>query len=148
MKNNKGITLIIVIMTVVLLAILAGLLVADGKDTYQESQVIKFEAYMKVIQKKVDLIIEEYGNDLNFGSSLTDEQKDKLSTIINDNPQISTRNVNEEKLRYFSSNDIENDLELSDIEDEIIINFANRDVISLNGVEKDNVMHYVEYTLY
>ena len=48
-----------VIMTVILLAILAGLALKNGMDTFESSKVVKFESYMKVIQKEVDIILEE-----------------------------------------------------------------------------------------
>lgn len=153
MKNDRGITLTIVIMTVIMLIIIAGLAITNGINTYQDTEIIKFQTYMKAIQKKVDLIIEERVYDdstyyTKIGKSLTDEQKNKLQTIIDSNSKIETRDVDEEKLRYFSSADIEKIFELEGIEDEIIVNFAKREIISLNGVEKDGVMHYVEQTLY
>ena len=148
MKNNKGITLIIVIMTVVLLAILAGLIAVNSVDTYGNSRVVHFKTYMEVIQKKVDLLVEENNGYTNLGTPLTNEQKNILQTIINNNSEIATRDVNDPNLRYFASSDIEREFELSNINDDIVVNFSNRDVISLNGVEKDNVMHYVDYTLY
>ena len=55
---------------------------------------------------------------------------------------ISTEDPSAETLRYFSSNDINEDFELSDIRGEFVINFANREVISLDGAEKNNVMYY------
>ena len=62
MRNNKGVTLIIVIMTILLLAIMAGLIVVNSTDTYKNSKVVQFEINMKSIQKKVDLILEENNN--------------------------------------------------------------------------------------
>lgn len=52
MKNDRGVTLTIVIITVLLLVILAGLIINYSRKTYQGSQVIKFQTYMKVLQKK------------------------------------------------------------------------------------------------
>ncbi len=152
MKNNKGVTLIIVIITVVLLTIIAGLAITYGIDTYNNTKVMKFQAYMKAIQKKVDIVIEEnvgiegYYNSL--GQALTDEQRTKLQTIISSNSKIETKEVNSEKLRYFSESEIKKQFDLENVNDDIIVNFANREIISLNGVEKDNVMHYVEATTY
>ena len=147
MKNNKGITLIMVIMTVILLAILAGLALKNGMDTFESSKVVKFESYMKVIQKEVDIILEEGTDYMNLGQALTSEHKQKLQAILS-NEFVETNSVEEPKLRYFSSSDIENVFNIKDVEDEIVVNFANREVISLNGVEKNGVMHYVEYGLH
>jgi len=144
MKSNKGITLIIVIMTVVLLTILMGLVITSSIDTYNKSKFLSFETNMKLIQKKVDMALEERIDYKTLGHSLNEEKKAKLATIIaNDsNDMISTEDPSAETLRYFSSNDINEDFELSDIRGEFVINFANREVISLDGAEKNNVMYY------
>ena len=144
MKSNKGITLIIVIMTVVLLTILMGLVITSSIDTYNKSKFLSFETNMKLIQKKVDMALEERIDYKTLGNSLNEEQKAKLATIIanDNNNMISTEDPSAETLRYFSSNDINEDFELSDIRGEFVINFANREVISLDGAEKDNVMYY------
>lgn len=144
MKSNKGITLIIVIMTVVLLTILMGLVITSSIDTYNKSKFISFETNMKLIQKKVDMALEERIDYKTLGHSLNEEQKAKLATIIanDNNDMISTEDPSAETLRYFSSNDINEDFELSDIRGEFVINFANREVISLDGAEKNNVMYY------
>lgn len=144
MKNNKGITLIIVIMTVILLTILMALVITSSIDTYYSSKFVSFETNIKLIQKKVDMALEERIDYETLGQPLNDEQKAKLAEIIanDNNNMISTEDPTAETLRYFSSNDIKEDFELSDIRGEFVINFANREVISLEGAEKDNVMYY------
>ena len=144
MKNNNGITLIIVIMTVILLTILMGLIITSSIDTYYSSKFVSFETNIKLIQKKVDMALEERIDYETLGQALNDEQKAKLAEIIanDNNNMISTEDLTAETLRYFSSNDIKEDFELSDIRGEFVINFANREVISLEGAEKDNVMYY------
>ena len=142
MEKNKGITLITLIMTVIILLIIAGLPINYGINTYKSSKVMKFETYMKILQKKVDIMIEEGIDYTTVGTALTNGQKDRLQAIM---PTIDT---SEPQLRYFSSDNIEEVFDVPEVYDEIVINFANRDVISLNGVEKNGVMHYVEYTLH
>ncbi len=142
MEKNKGITLITLIMTVIILLIIAGLSINYGINTYKSSKVMKFETYMKILQKKVDIMIEEGIDYTTVGTALTNGQKDRLQAIM---PTIDT---SEPQLRYFSSDNIEEVFDVPEVYDEIVINFANRDVISLNGVEKNGVMHYVEYTLH
>lgn len=80
MKNEKGITLVIVIITVIVLAIIAGLIIANGTDTFKNSKVAKFETYMKMLQKKVDIILEEGTDYMNLGQALTSETKSRLRT--------------------------------------------------------------------
>lgn len=147
MKNKKGITLTAVIITVVFLLIIVGLVVTYSLDNYNNAKVIKFDTYMRAIQKKVDLILEEGIDYSTIGLTLSEDTKSNLQTIINSNNNIRTRNVDEPKLRYFSQSDIEEIFGLSGISDEVIVNFANRDVISINGVEKEGTTYYTIYTL-
>ena len=150
MKNNKGITLIILLCTVIVLLIITGLVLYNGMETYKRSIVVKFETYMKVIQKKVDLMIQENYDIATLGSELTQSQRNTLQEIINNDTSnyIQTDDVNNSKIRYFSSSDINSIFDIPDVNDDIAVNFSNREVISLNGVEKDGVMHYVEYGLH
>lgn len=146
MKNNEGITLVAVILTVIILVMLAGVIAIEIGDTYEKSSVVQFIAYMKMIQKKVDFYVEEGVNCENLGRSLTLENKSNLQNIIDLDYQnlISTSDVNSTKLRYFNSTDIYKYFDIADINDEIIVNFENREIISLTGVEKDGEKYYVE----
>ena len=71
-----------------------------------------------------------------------------IAIFISSNNSIYTQDLNTAKLRYFSASDIKTIFEIQDVTDEVVVNFANRDVISLNGVDKDGVMHYVDYTIH
>ena len=121
-----------------------GLVITSSIDTYNKSKFLSFETNMKLIQKKVDMALEERIDYETLGQPLNDEQRSRLATIIanDNNNMISTEDPSAETLRYFSSNDINEDFELSDIRGEFVINFANREVISLDGAEKNNVMYY------
>ena len=146
MKNNKGITLMMVIFTVMLLFILGGLILTNSIDTWKHSKVVKFKTNMQVLQKKVDIILESGINYSTLGASLDNTVKTKLQTIIESdtNNYIETSNVDATTLRYFSAEDIKNVFDIDGVQDEFVINFANREIISLNGVEQDGVKYYVE----
>lgn len=146
MKDNKGITLIAVILTVIILSLLAGVIVFNVNKTYENSSIMQFTSYMKMIQKKVDFYVEEETNYETLGKTLSSSDKTRLQDIINKDTKnlISTNDVNSTELRYFNSDDIYKYFEISNINDEIVVNFENREVISLNGVEKDGNKYYVE----
>jgi len=151
MKNNKGITLVTVIATVVLLVIISGLSVYYGIDTYKASKVAKFETYMRAIQKKVDILMEEEVDYTTIGSPISEQNITKLQQIIEQDYYVETTEedlAETEYLRYFSSADISTYFEIDNTGDEIVVNFANREIISLNGIEKDGIMHYVEVGLH
>ena len=148
MKSEKGVTLIMAVMTVLLLTILVGLLVTNGMQTYKKSKVMNFQTYMKAIQKEVDVMVEEQTDYTTIGSALTDEQLAKIQTIVKAGGCYTKEtDLANAKWRYFSSSDIAELFDISDVSDDIVVNFANRDIVSLNGIEKDGVTHYSEYTL-
>lgn len=146
MNKDNGITLMMVILTVIIMLILVGILVSGMENTYENSKVMKFTSYLKIIQKKIDLYVEDGTNIETLGENLDAGNKAKLQDILNkdSNNLIETRNVNNGKIRYFDSSDIYEYFDIADINDEIVVNFENREVISLNGVEKDGRMYYVE----
>ena len=148
MKSEKGVTLIIAVMTVLLLTILVGLLVTNGMQTYRNSKVIKFQTYMKAIQKEVDVMVEEQTDYTTVGAALTDAQLAKIQTIVKAGGCYTKEaDLANAKWRYFSTYDISTLFGISNVSDDIVVNFANRDVVSLKGIEKDGVTHYSEYTL-
>ena len=146
-KNQRGITLIGLIITIVLMLILTAVAINVGVGDIDYSKRIRFMSYMQAIQKKVDYIT-EYENYENYGDALTSEQKTKLTTILsNENDTFITNDVNSVTLKYFNSQKIASQLELDNIDDEIIVNFATREVISLNGIEYEDNIYYTQYNL-
>ena len=145
MKNNKGITLIVIMITVVVLAMLTGVIVTSVGNTYENSRAVQFSSYMQMIQKQVDIYVEEGTDYETLGRALNTEMQERLYTILESDIRglIDTTDVTSDKIRYFSSSDIDEDFGISEINDEVVVNFANREVISLNGVEKGGYTYYV-----
>lgn len=145
MKENSGITLIVLILIVVILSLLGTIIIKTVTNTYENTKILQFTSYMKAIQKKVDFYLEDGTDIKTLGKVLNSADKGKLQTIINENSgNIKTTNVNSDQIRYFNSDDIYKYFDLADIKDDIVVNFANREVISLNGVEKNDRQYYVE----
>ena len=145
---NKGITLVSLIITIIILIILATVGTYTGLETYEQAKVTKFVANMQAIQQKVDLIVKEQNVLTRYGIALTTEQKDQLNAIISNQPSaLMTSSGNSESLRYFNKGLLKSQLELDNIDDDIIVNFQNREVISLNGVEYEEEMYYTQYNL-
>lgn len=144
--NQKGITLITVIVTVVLMVILAGVTIEIGTENIDKSKAVSFISYMQAIQAKVDVIAKN-GNYLDYGEILLNSNKSKLETILSNGNENFLTTSDSEYLRYFDINHIKLDLELENIDDEIIVDFNTREVISLNGIEYEGEMYYTQYNL-
>ena len=135
------------VLTIVVLLILAAFTINTGKETIEFSRKTKIMAYMQLIQKKVDSISQS-GNYNELGQSVlafTNDKINNLNTIINE--ENLTTNTTSETLRYFNSNTLKEQLEVDEVDDEIVVDFATREVISLNGVKYDGKMYYSQYNL-
>ena len=144
MGNSKGITLIMAVMTVLIIAIIAGVSITVGVNTYRNAQIVEFEITMSIIQKKVDIIVEEGEDIIKYGSSPNAMDIDKLNEIISEKNGTYIKTEPEElednafggknTIRKFRPLNIKNVFGV-DTDSEFLINFATREVINLTGVE-------------
>lgn len=136
-KNDKGITLIVLITTIILMLILTSVATYTGINIYKRAQVTKFVAQMQIIQTKVDEQKEEL-------EALGEENVSYID-ILNkalENGEIKST----EGFKYFSKDKLSN-LGLEDMNGEILINFETREVVSTIGVEYEEKTYYTQYLL-
>lgn len=145
-SKQEGITLIVLILTIVLMLILASVTVYVGTENIENSKMVNFVSYMQTIQKKVDFI-SEYENYLNYGEELTSDNKSRLEDILNNSNESFLTTTESTYLRYFDSSHIASDLELENVDDEIVVDFNTKEVISLNGTTYENKIYYTQYYL-
>ena len=140
-KEEKGITLISVIIAVILLSILVGITTYSGIQSYKNAKVTKFITQMQLIQTKVDEFVRE-GN-INIGAPGADYQD--IITLAFSNHEISTNNA--ASFKYFTIENLNDQFELDNIDTPVLINFSTREVVSTEGIEFDGEMYYTQYLL-
>ena len=135
MKREKGITLVTLIITVVLILILAGVAISSGGNTIDNSKLIQFNTEMQIIQSRVNELIEgDSIENLNtLGQSIPSSKSSQAITASG----ISSLT----EYRYFNKDGLES-IDIYNIDREIIINFSTRDVVDINGVEVDGTKVY------
>lgn len=156
MKKENGITLMSLVITVIVLILIAGISIKSGTESVDDTRLEAFYTELEVIQKRVDEIastnenyIDNNGNKIylkDVGTNLNDEQTNLL-TSINSNYVPSN-------FKYFTANQLKNIFGLSDISQDVFINFSDRTVISANGIEINkkkyytlkNTSYFVEHT--
>lgn len=146
-KDNKGITLIALILTIIIMLILVSVTTYTGIDTYKESKVTAFVSQMQLIQSKVDNIKNEKTIDelMLFGEDANSSNQISSINSAFSNSEITSNDIN--SYRYFTKSKL---LEIFDIEeayDDVMINFTTREVVSLNGVEYKGTKYYTQYKL-
>lgn len=154
MKNKnsqKGITIIALVITVIMLLILASVATYTGIESYDKAEQIKFVSQMKLIQAKVDEKVQEDGfnPDSIDGAKLTDEQKQIVITAATNNGEISSPSDEDYEIyiRYLTKEQLSTQLSLDNIDEGIIINFKTREVISTVGFEYGGTTYYTQYKL-
>lgn len=140
MKQNHGITLVSLVITIIVLIIITGIAIFAGTSTIKSTKIASFMTELEMIQEKVNTIYEKRKlnkEDINYYSSLGQNisiiDSSKLANLLN--------GVSEEGYYYFSKEDLKK-LDLDNISQEVIINFETRDVASINGLLVEDKMCY------
>ena len=99
-KNNKGITLITLTITIIVLAIIAGITVYSGIDTVKRTNLESMRTNMLLIQAKAKEYVEEANFKIGQNSDVTEKSKivtDIFSSIgcKSPYPDIPTINGND-----------------------------------------------------
>lgn len=150
-KNERGITLVALVVTIIVMLILASISVEVGIESAEYSKMVSFVSKMQLIQKKVDFLAENGGYQA-LGESLEDAiEEEKIESLEIVNTIILAENLNtrsnNSSLKYFSKDDILSQLEIENIDESLLIDFSTREVISLNGVKYEGKMYYSQYNL-
>lgn len=144
--NENGITLMTLVLTIIILLILTSIGTYAGRETIEMAKYDRLRSEMKIIQTKVNDLNQE--NQSEKGQKLSDEQKkilniDDVSNIIYSGKTDSEKNKIEEGFRYWSANEINNQLGLDEIVKDYLINVEYRYVISCEGVEYKGKIYYM-----
>jgi type II secretory pathway pseudopilin PulG len=167
MKNENGITLVALVVTIIVIIILASVTTYSGIESYKYMKQENFVAKMKVIQEKVDLIKTEYKNWSGYVYYDTKAEKDaykaNLEKYLKEVYEIETKVLASDQswieldtgedindYYYFSTLDIKDKLKLSGFEDsnyQLAINFKTRKVFEKTGIKIDGTKYHSQYNL-
>ncbi len=136
-RKDRGITLIALIVTIVILLILASITTYSGVNIIRQAKLNKFTTEMKVMQTEVNDLYDRYssGEDvLNLGKDL-DTQADNVFT------SNASGITDKTGYRYYDQETIQS-LEIDGVDGEFYINVEKRSVVSHDGLEYGGVTYY------
>lgn len=149
--SERGITLIALMITIVLLIILASVAIYSGTETIQSSHFTTFTTDLKVVQEEVNNWYQQYKDGgtvgdktgeeiLELGSDLTTS-----STIENQANRVFTEDesgiTSQDGYRYFSANTLK-ELGLENMDRDFFINIEKRSVVSFQGYDYEENRYY------
>ena len=143
-KNSKGITLIALIITVIIMLILVSVSTYTGLESYSRAARTEFISRMQLIQAKVDEIVKEKEfNPSSIGRDLGENEYKVFEMAVNNGEIVGK---SEDTLRCFSEKELKEQLEI-EVNEDIIVDFSTREVISLTGIKYEGKMYYTQYKL-
>ena len=152
MRNNRGVTIVALAATIIILIILASMTIITSMDAYNQMQYESFKAELEELQKAVDVIAEEYkmASQLNtysgYGDFFSDRYNKNISKLDASSIALSYKTLfgkYESELSggetyLFTPADIKEVLNIKGIEEDFIINFSTRRVYSVTPHKDPN----------
>lgn len=147
--KNKGITLVSLVITIIVLGIIGTVTIYTGINTITAAKLKRFTAEMEIIRLKCNELLEEgitieellaRGQDI---AILSSNKLEKINNVL----QKVTNSTNTEGYVYFNSLGLQN-LGVASVNREVIINFNDKVIIDINGVkdENDEYIYTIEWT--
>lgn len=148
LSDEKGITLAVLVLTIVVMFILAAVSIQTGSESLDSTRLQGFYTQLEIIQKRVDDIAttnESYkdaeGNTIYLkdkGEEVTDNQIVFLQRILSN---LLYDDDDAKEFRYFTAEDLENELDLINMEYDVFIHFDNRIVVAEDGIVANGVRY-------
>ena len=136
--SRKGVTLISLVITIVLLIILASIGITSGVSVIRQSKMNRFTTEMKIMQTEVNDLYDRYSSGetdvLNLGSEL-DSQADEVFT------SEASWITDKTGYRYYDQEAIQG-LGIDGLGGEFYVNVEKRSVVSHDGFEHEGTTYY------
>ncbi len=142
-KNQKGITIVSLVITIVILLIIGGVTVTVGTSVIKQATLKTVNTNMMLIQAKAKTIAEQ----AKFNNNTDNYKGIILSEISGDKKvdKVLDAGIIEDASKYYllSKDDLVSmGLEKIEIEDGYIVNYETEEVIYVKGYENDGITYY------
>ena len=138
-REEKGITLIALVITIALLLILASIGTYSGVNFIKQAKLNKFTTEMKVMQTEVNDLYDRYSNGetevLNLGKSLDGN----ANNVFTSGASGITEGI--DKYKYYDQETIKG-LGIDGVDGEFYVNVEKRSVVSHDGLEYEGTTYY------
>ena len=142
-SKQKGITLIALIITIVVLLILASIATYSGIEIIESSKLQRFTAEMKIMQTQVNSLYDKWkrgeldkniiGRELNCEPDVQEQANKVLTTELDIKDTTGYRYYDQETIKEQG---------IEGVEQEFFINVEKREVVSYKGLKYNGEMYY------
>ena len=144
MKQEKGITLVALVITVLVMSILAGTAISSGRSIIDSNKVMAFIQELKIVQSEVNVIVEKQKQgDTSYdaiGIEVSRLDTETMTKLVKGPLKGKTA---EEIIdfKYYRVSDLQQ-MGIENVNQSVLINLKTREVISVNGIEDAGKMCY------
>ena len=138
MKKQKGITLISLVVTIIILSILASIATYSGIGVIQSSKLTTFTTELKIMQAQVNEMYQEKDTSDIYGEAITGDIKTRADSIFTASESGIT---SQEGYRYWSKATIKN-LGIEGVKQAFFVNLEKRSVVSYEGLNYEGKTYY------
>ena len=140
MRKEKGITLIALTITIIILIILASITTYSGISTIKSSKLNRFKQELEIMQSQVNVLYEKYNTEIEAGQEI-EIGEELMNSEEENNAFLGANETDKTGYRIFTKQTLE-ELGIEGIEREYLVNIAKRKVISLEPFEQDGKVYY------
>ena len=137
LKSEKGITLTMMVIAIILLLIIATVSINYSRDSIEHSKFMAMYSEIQIIQEKVNSLYSE--NKEIPGKPLSEEQKVTVGFKTDNKAEY-------DNYRYYSPSDLRTELDINSIEGEYLISVKDRDVICITPITNEG-KSFINYRL-
>lgn len=144
-SSNRGITLIMLVITIIILSILVGVTINVGYSTYKDMQMTGYVAKMNMVQSRVNVVSQKIAQgDTSYDSigtpisDLSASIKDKINSILG--------GASSDGFKYYDENALK-ELGVEKVDEAVIINLNTRIIYSILGIKYEDKIYYNQYNL-
>lgn len=143
MKNNKGITLSALVITIVILIIITSVTLYTGSNIIKQVDLQNVNTDMMLIKAKVKTIAEQ----AKFNKDNSNYKGTPLSNVLNNKKidKLVDEGIVEDITKYYllSKDDLNSmGLEKINIADGYVVNYENEEIIYVRGFENEGKIYY------
>ena len=140
MRKEKGITLIALTITIIILIILASITTYSGISTIKSSKLNRFKQELEIMQSQVNMLYEKYNTEIEAGQKI-EIGEELINSEEENNAFLGADETDKTRYRKFTKQTLE-ELGIEGIEREYLVNISKRKVISLEPFEQDGQVYY------
>lgn len=135
MRNDKGITLVALIVTIIILIILTGVGIYSAINQLENARLKSFYTKLEIAVEGIEV----YKNEVNDLNTLNQQGTDPTAEQIS---LITSLGKDSNNFRYFTAEQVDSVLGISGVDLNLLVDFEHSVVINPEGIEIDGVKYY------